>query len=62
MKKLLSLPKEYDAKLKIVSRKLGITQSELIRRALDDYLVRVGFPLVYSTAEEDEVDETEYES
>jgi len=46
MRKLVSLPREYDQKLKMVSEKLGISQSEVIRRALDEYLQKIGLSVV----------------
>lgn len=44
--KTLSLPAVYDAKIKRACEALGISQSELVRRAIDEYLEKLGIPLI----------------
>ena len=46
VKTSIALPPSYKAKLKQGAKKLGISQSELMRRAIDDYLAKLGIPVV----------------
>ena len=52
----IALPPSYREKLKFGAEKLGISQSELLRRAIDEYLAKVGLPVVLSSNDEDEVE------
>ncbi|ADB58188.1 ribbon-helix-helix domain-containing protein [Archaeoglobus profundus] len=48
----IALPPSYKEKLKMGAKKLGISQSELLRRAIDEYLAKVGLPVVLSSDSE----------
>ncbi len=39
--KTYSMPKNYAEKVKQAADSLGISESELIRRAIDEYLVKI---------------------
>lgn len=44
--KCFSFPESYTLKIKEGAKKLGISESELIRRAVDDYLAKFGLMVV----------------
>jgi len=48
----IALPPSYREKLKIGAKKLGISQSELLRRAIDEYLAKVGLPVILNSDNE----------
>lgn len=48
----IALPLSYKEKVKLGAKKLGISQSELIRRAIDEYLAKVGLPVILSSDNE----------
>ena len=43
IRKTFSFPPEYSKKVKIGAHMLGISESELLRRAIDEYLLKYGF-------------------
>lgn len=51
LKTSIALPPSYKEKLKLGAKKLGISQSELLRRAIDEYLAKIGLPVVLSSDE-----------
>lgn len=48
----IALPPSYKEKVKLGAKKLGISQSELLRRAIDEYLAKIGLPVVLSSDNE----------
>jgi len=52
VKTSIALPPSYKEKLKIGAKKLGISQSELLRRAIDEYLAKVGLPVILNSDNE----------
>ncbi len=46
VKTSIALPLSYREKLKKGAQMLGISQSELLRRALDDYLLKLGLSVI----------------
>ena len=46
VKTSIALPLIYKVKLKQGAKRLGISQSEFMRRAIDDYLAKMGIPVV----------------
>jgi len=44
----VSFPPSYREKLRLGAKKLGISQSELLRRAIDEYLTKIGLPVITS--------------
>ncbi len=42
IRKIISLSESFDQKIRDGAKKLGISQSELVRRAVDDYLQKFG--------------------
>ena len=46
MRATFSFPQSYRAKIKKAAEELEITQSELIRRAVDDYLSKLGLNVI----------------
>ena len=53
VKTSIALPLSYKEKVKLGAKKLGISQSELLRRAIDEYLAKIGLPVVLSSDNED---------
>lgn len=48
VKTSIALPPIYKEKIKRGAKKLQISQSELIRRAIDDYLAKLGLEVIPS--------------
>ena len=49
VKKTICFPPSYKAKLKQGAERLQISESELIRRAIDDYLAKLGLSVIPSS-------------
>ncbi|RLI81025.1 hypothetical protein DRP04_07040 [Archaeoglobales archaeon] len=54
--KLVSMPPEYKHKIKQGAKTLGISESEFIRRAIDEYLVKLGLPVIPSLDNQDHLE------
>jgi len=54
--KLVSMPPEYKHKIKQGAKILGISESEFIRRAVDDYLAKLGLPIIPSLDNQDHIE------
>ena len=52
VKKTICFPPSYREKLKKGAKKLQISESELIRRAIDDYLAKLGLEVIPSSDDE----------
>ena len=48
----IALPLSYREKVKLGAKKLGISQSELLRRAIDEYLAKIGLPVILGSDNE----------